>query len=245
MTKASGSWLGVLLLAVVGCDSLPGKPSEADRFVHPADVLDFATLYAQNCSGCHGAEGRLGPARALHDPLYLALAPPRALRATIRAGVAGTPMPAFAQSEGGTLSDAQIDALVEGLRKSWGGPLAGALPPYSEAAAISAGLAPGDPARGREAFAVFCADCHGTEGRGSDEAGSVVDPAYLALVSDQGLRTSVIVGRKDLDTPDWRGYVRGRVMSDQEISDVVAWLVSERPTHPGQPHPEQPGGSRR
>jgi len=241
MKLALGTCAGVLLLAV-GCDSLPGKPSEADRFVHPAEVLDFGTLYAENCSGCHGAEGTLGPARALRDPLYLALAPPQALRTTIRAGVEGTPMPAFAQSEGGTLTEAQVDALVDGLRKQWGGHGAPDLPPYSEAAATSAGLPPGDPTRGRQAFAVFCADCHGADGRGSEEAGSVVDPAYLELVSDQGLRTSVIVGRKDLDMPDWRGYVRGRVMGDQEISDVVAWLVSERPKHPGQPHPEQPGG---
>lgn len=92
---------------------------------------------------------------------------------------------------------------------------------------------------------MFCADCHGAEGRGGDKAGSVVDPSYLGLVSDQGLRTSVIVGRKDLDMPDWRGYVTGRAMSDQEISDVVAWLVAERPKYPGQPYPDQRRGSRR
>jgi cytochrome c oxidase cbb3-type subunit 3/ubiquinol-cytochrome c reductase cytochrome c subunit len=54
----------------------------------------------------------------------------------------------------------------------------------------------------------------------------------------------VIVGRADLGTPDWRGYVPGRAMTGQEISDVVAWLVAQRPTHPGQPYPA-PGGSQR
>ena len=49
-----------------------------------------------------------------------------------------------------------------------------------------------------------------------------MDGTYLALVSDQGLRTTVIAGRPDLGAPDWRGNVRGKTMTSQEISDVVA-----------------------
>jgi hypothetical protein len=49
------------------------------------------------------------------------------------------------------------------------------------------------------------------------------------LISDQGLRTIVITGRPDFGAPDWRGNVPGRPMTDQEISDVVAWLSSQRP----------------
>jgi cytochrome c oxidase cbb3-type subunit 3/ubiquinol-cytochrome c reductase cytochrome c subunit len=56
----------------------------------------------------------------------------------------------------------------------------------------------------------------------------VINPAYLALVSDQALRTAIIVGRSDLGMPDWRANISGRPMSPQEISDVVAWLVSHR-----------------
>ncbi len=48
-------------------------------------------------------------------------------------------------------------------------------------------------------------------------------------VSDQGLRTTVIAGRPDLGAPDWRGNVRGKTMTSQEISDVVAWLSAQRP----------------
>jgi hypothetical protein len=55
-----------------------------------------------------------------------------------------------------------------------------------------------------------------------------VDPSFLSLVSDQELRTLVIVGRPELGAPDWRGNVSGQPMSDQEISDVVAWLGSKR-----------------
>jgi cytochrome c oxidase cbb3-type subunit 3/ubiquinol-cytochrome c reductase cytochrome c subunit len=36
--------------------------------------------------------------------------------------------------------------------------------------------------------------------------------------------------------PDWRNDVAGQPMSDQEITDVVAWLSSQRPKTPGQPY---------
>jgi len=64
-----------------------------------------------------------------------------------------------------------------------------------------------------------------------------VDGSYLALVSDQQLRTIVIAGWPELGSPDWRGDVEGRPMSAQDISDVVAWLSSQRPKFPGQPYP--------
>jgi hypothetical protein len=68
-------------------------------------------------------------------------------------------------------------------------------------------------------------------------------------VSDQHLRTLVIAGRPELGAPDWRSDVEGRPMSAQDVSDVVAWLSSQRPRFPGQPYPTAmvnpgPGGSR-
>jgi hypothetical protein len=35
-------------------------------------------------------------------------------------------------------------------------------------------------------------------------------------------------GRRELGAPDWRGNVPGKPMSDQEVTDVVAWLASRR-----------------
>ena len=57
-----------------GCPPPPGKPAEEARWTPPSQVTDFRRLYAQNCAGCHGADGRLGAARPLNDPLYLAFA---------------------------------------------------------------------------------------------------------------------------------------------------------------------------
>src|SRR5256885_2177640 len=78
----------------------------------------------------------------------------------------------------------------------------------------------------------------GGEGSGGSKARSIVHSSYLALASDQHLRTTVIAGRSDLGMPDWRGQIAGRALSPAEISDVVAWLVTKRTPVPG-----RPGGS--
>jgi cytochrome c oxidase cbb3-type subunit 3/ubiquinol-cytochrome c reductase cytochrome c subunit len=60
-----------------------------------------------------------------------------------------------------------------------------------------------------------------------------VDPAYLALVSDQSLRSTVIAGRADLGHPNWKDYVPGHPLKPEEITDVVAWLAAHREPVPG------------
>jgi cytochrome c oxidase cbb3-type subunit 3 len=86
------------------------------------------------------------------------------------------------------------------------------------------------------AFGTYCASCHGSEGHGGSKGSAISNDSFLALVSDQGLRTIVITGRPELGAPDWRGNVPGKPMSEQEITDVVAWLASRRVQSPGQPY---------
>jgi cytochrome c oxidase cbb3-type subunit 3 len=225
----------VLALGIVGCDALPGKPRPEDRPLMPSQVVDFDTLYAGNCAGCHGADGRFGGARPLNDPLYLALVDETIVRKVIADGVPGTAQPAFGASGGGMLTEKQLDVIARGVFSRWAQPdrvRNVQLPPYAAGGA-------GDPQRGGEAYGRYCARCHGVQGAGGPKGGSIVDPAYLALVSDQALRTAVIAGRSDLGMPDWRADVPGQPMSPQEISDVVAWLSSQRVKFPGEPYPQQ------
>lgn len=212
------------LLILAGC-SLPGKPTTADIVRRPSDNLDAVVLYKQNCAGCHGAEGKLGPAPPIGDPVYLALVDDSTLRDVISKGRAGTAMSAFAESQGGMLTEKQVDAIVRGIRERWGKPdvLQGVTAPSYAAKGA------GNAQHGSEVFSTYCASCHGANGTGSDKAGSIVDPHYLSLITDQGLRTITIIGRPDFNAPDWRGNIPGRPMTDQEISDVVAWLASQRP----------------
>jgi len=210
-----------------GCDSFPGRPTQADYPQRPTDVTDFAALYGENCAGCHGAGGKSGAAIALNSPVYLAIVGDASMHGAIANGVAGTAMPPFARSAGGSLTDDQIGILIAGIRKNWAGaPGAGAgAPPYSSSA-------PGDPNAGAQVYAANCQSCHGPDGKGGAAAGSVVDGSYLALVSDQYLRTIVIAGRPDLGHPDWKNAAAGQPLTPQQVSDVVAWLASKRPASP-------------
>jgi cytochrome c oxidase cbb3-type subunit 3 len=230
--KIIASTLAMFGVAVcVACSNSSGRPAPNSADVPPDQMVNFDVLYGQNCAGCHGVEGSGGAAMSLANPTFLAIADDDVIRHTAANGVPGTPMPAFAQSAGGMLTDKQIDALVRGIR-SWAKPQALRGTP----APAYAAQAPGDARRGANAYRTYCSSCHGADGRGGSKASSIVDGSYLALVSDQQLRTIVIAGRPELGAPDWRGDVEGRPMSPQDISDVVAWLSSQRPKFPGQPY---------
>jgi len=221
-------------MALAACDAVPGRPKPDARELAPNEIIVFDTLYARNCAGCHGRNGRLGAARALNDPVYLALVSPGRLRQVIAIGMPGTAQPAFALDAGGSLTDQQIDVLVRGIEDRWARPdaIAGQeIPPYDAARATSRDAVNAE--RGREIFAGVCASCHGDTGRGSPRGGRVTDPSYLALVSDQHLRTTVIAGRSDLGMPDWRGAGGTAPLTPQQVSDVVAWLVAQRRPVPG------------
>jgi cytochrome c oxidase cbb3-type subunit 3 len=213
----------ICCVMMLGCDQLPGKPKPGPEVPRPDSVLDFATLYRENCAACHGDKGMNGPSYPLGNPEYQALVDEQTLHGIVTNGEPGTLMPAFAISAGGSLTAKQVDVLVNGMRSAWfkAGAADGA-PPYQR-------VKTADPAHGQEAYTTYCATCHGPAGSTKSKAGSITDPSFLALVSDQALRTIVIAGRPDIGQPDWRSDVAGRPMSDQEVTDVVGWLSSQRP----------------
>ena len=200
-----------------------GCGRRVEQYVLPGQVSDFTTLYDNNCAGCHGAGGRMGAARPLNDPLYLAVIGNQTLKDVIANGVPKTAMPAFSQSAGGVLTDRQITILANQIEERWSRPqevTTADLPPYRGNL--------GDAKAGEAVFRENCASCHGEGGVGSSKAGSVVDRAYLALVSDQSLRSTVIAGRIGQGTPDRRACSPAHPITPKEISDVVAWLSMHR-----------------
>jgi len=219
-------------ILVSGCGAPHGQPTKGSEVLAPNEVLGFGTLYAENCAACHGADGRGGAAIALANPVYLAIADDAAIRKVIANGVRGTAMPAFAESAGGLLTDAQIDVLTRDIRSRWS--MQGILdtvtaPPYAP-------KSEGDIQRGEATYKTYCESCHGPDGGGGPKGSAITNDSFLALTSDQGLRTIVIAGRSELGAPDWRGDLPGKPMSDQEVTDVVAWLASRRVQNPGQPY---------
>ena len=224
------SALAAILLS--GCGAPHGQPGKESEVLAPSEVLEFGVLYGQNCAGCHGTEGRGGAAIRLANPVYLAIADDIAIRKVIANGVQGTAMPAFAVTAGGMLTDAQIDVITKEIRSRWGKqgiPDTATVPSYTAKST-------GDAQRGEAAYKTYCESCHGPGGGGGHKGSAITDDSFLALVSDQALRTIVITGRPELGAPDWRGNVQGKPMSEQEVTDVVAWLASHRVRNPGQPY---------
>ncbi len=215
---------------LVGCDWMPGRPKHGPEVKRPEEVVSFEILYAQNCASCHGADGTNGPSTSLANPDYQALIDDSTLRDITAHGQKGTMMPGFSLSSGGPLTDKQVDILVDGMRAKWKKQVGEKLPPYA------AGVA-GDPKAGQAAYDHFCARCHGSSSTDSGKFGSVLDATFLGLISDQVLRTTIIAGRPDLGMPASRNNVPGQPMTDQEVSDVVAWIASHRPILKGQTNP--------
>lgn len=209
------------LLLLSGCGhSAPGYPGPAP--LPPDQVMNSATLYKENCASCHGPAGQNGPAMDLANPKYQALVSDATLRKTISNGLPGTEMPAFAKSAGGMLTDRQINSIVAGIRHRWykGNVLAGMnAPPYAQSK-------PGDPKRGKQVYEKRCATCH--------EPGDqdITGPAYLALMSNQALRTQIIAGRPDIGQPDWRhdspGGKATTPLTAQDVDDIVTYLSTLR-----------------
>jgi len=224
------SALSVSLLS--GCD-LPGKPNSADRPVPPEQVLDFSKLFGTNCAGCHGADGKFGPAPPLNDSLFRALIPEGELERVITDGRDGTSMPGFAVARDGALTPMQIKLLVyeikgiryklvnvgegkerhrepvrdaEGTTPIWGEPGAVAqnAPAYLQPATAPIRTSAELEQIRQTVFARACANCHGESGEGGS-SGAIHDPAFLALISDQALRRLIVTGRPDLQMPSYAG----------------------------------------
>ena len=216
-----------LLVGTLGCERKIGPPNDQDELMRPENVASFDRLYKQNCSACHGESGSGGPAFDLANPKYQALVDDASLKRWITSGMPGTQMPAFGESAGGFLTSQQVDVLVAGMRAQWGPKdhSAADMPPYSSNSV-------GNVEHGLEIFRVSCTSCH------QQEQQKITDASYLALVSDQSLRTIVIAGRPDLGHPDWKQVRPGQPLTDQDVSDVIAYLHSLRSDTPGQPYPE-------
>jgi len=212
-----------VLIALSGCGQLPGATAEAHPPVRPDQILDFHTLYNQNCQSCHGTGGQNGPAMDLANPEYLAMTDDATLRRIIDNGMPGTQMPAWAKSAGGMLTDQQIDAIIAGMRKEWAQPdvLAGATPPPLEQPTG------GNAQHGQQAYQTHCASCHAGHQRQE-----LTSPVYLSLVSDNALRSIIVAGRPDIGQPDWRHDASkgapATPLTPQEVTDIVTYLGSLR-----------------
>lgn len=153
-----------------------------------ASSLDAAmTLYAENCSVCHGLAGEgLGATPALNRPALQSMDSQELAKAIAR-GRANTAMPAWSQADGGPLSEFQVSQLVLLVQQGdWSAVqervvnlgLAPRIPfttqPDAQILAAVKALPNGDVlAHGLTLYAQSCVACHGTDGAGTSLAPAI------------------------------------------------------------------------
>jgi len=150
----------------------------------------------------------------LGDPVYLAIADDAIIHRVTAQGVPGTAMPAFAQQAGGLLTDAQIDAIVHGIRTRWA--KANVLrdanpPPY-------AAQGPGDPKRGAAAFGDVMKISLKVRGERIAEARFQTFGCGTAIAASS-VTTELITGRT---------LEEAKKFSNQEVIDALGGLPPEK-----------------
>lgn len=181
----------------------PARIIKSQTQIQQIQLDDAMTLYAQNCSVCHGLSGEgIGSIPPLNNPALQTMAFDD-LTKTIARGRFNTAMPAWSKEDGGPLSDYQISELV-GLVQSgdWNA---------TQDRVVNLGLAPlvpfttePDPALFAEVanlpdgvtlqtaitiFATNCVACHGADGLGSGIAPALNDPLVREKTPDELTRT--------------------------------------------------------
>lgn len=166
-------------------------------------LVDGETLYGRYCAVCHGAEGQGTVLAAVDLREAAGRSPKEDLRRAIVEGRGS--MPPWGREAGGPLSDEQVEALVQVLRK-WGG------------AEPEPALPAPDALRGADLFARHCASCHGDLGEG----GAIVERAInsaevLDRYTPEALQSLLRTGIPGRAMPSFKD-----TLSEQDMRDLLA-----------------------
>ena len=226
--------LGALLLIVsaLGLYILnePVRIVQAQEDVLALQLDDAMTIYAENCSVCHGLSGEgIGATPPLNNPALLTM-PYEDLYKTIARGRYQTAMPAWAIEDGGPLSDYQIDELVTLiLHGDWR---------VTSDRVVNLGLAPlvpfitePDPALLAEIgslpdgatlqaavtlFSANCVSCHGADGLGTGIAPALNAPAVREKTAEEITRI-ITYGNTGTLMAGW-----GNILASEEIAALAS-----------------------
>jgi len=125
------------------------------------------------------------------------------------------------------MTDEQIDILVKGIYSWKKADAAPGAPLYSSP--------PGNAATGAQTYTAYLEALKKIADPGLFKDGFLTNAAFLGLSSDQYLRTLIVAGRPELGIPDYQNAIAGQPLTDQQISDIVAWLISQRKNEFGHP----------
>jgi mono/diheme cytochrome c family protein len=181
-------------------------------------------LYAENCAVCHGSDGE-GRVGATLSKDWSSIRPDLRVKAVIKEGVSGSPMPAWSQQNGGPLTDEEIDALTFYIL-SWE---TGGIPPLpTQAPSPRPPITPvpeveGDPNRGGVLYDENCVVCHGANGEG--RIGAKLAKDWPAIRPDLRVKTTIERGVAGSPMVAW-SQAYGGPLTDADINDIVAFILS-------------------
>ena len=184
-----------------------------------------ADLYLENCAMCHGedGQGRIGA----NLSIFPGIDPGAAIRQIVAEGIPGSVMPAWAQSNGGPLTEqdiSDISAYVTGILEGTE-PIA-PIPDYELPQIEPLPDIDGDPAQGSVVFAQNCVNCHGEQAQGGfgwalARTWSGDEPeVYIYQVVSEGIENTLM--------PGW-AQSQGGPLDDQQIENVTAYILSLDP----------------
>ncbi len=213
----------------------PARIVAAEREILDAQIDEATTLYAEQCSVCHGIAGEgIGSNPALNS---------EALRGTdfdtlfktIARGRFNTAMPAWALDEGGPFSDYQVSELVVLVQHGdWAvvqdhivnlglAPLVPFSAEADPAVLEEVGLLPDGETlqRGIVTYSNECVACHGADGLGTALAPALNDPLVHDQVPDE-IRRTIELGVPGTLMAGWEG-VLDSVTVDDLVTLITRW----------------------
>ncbi len=225
------SALAGLLVALPGAPARSQSPVSQQPFARDSGINDNysmgAALFEENCSGCHGEQGRGGLGLPLNLQSFLRIADTGYLIRSMRNGRPIRDMPAFED----VLEPAEMRAIALFI-KGW---------QYQPSLELPAGPVTGNVDEGRDLFKGLCTGCHGLDGQGGPIAGgghvigavsgiggpALADPGFLKSATDAYIKATLMFGRAG--TP-MGAYLKGRQgfveLYETEIDSIVAYLRS-------------------
>ena len=212
-------------------------PEQGETAAAPSMNSEFARIYQESCSVCHGDDGKgaqWGQDSLSAKPRDFTTAASQAeltrnrMIVSVTNGRPGTPMPGFASQ----LTPRQIEGIVDYVRARF----------MRDAGATQANTSgsyhdeplPNDlrgrPERGGALYYANCAECHGAAGDGNGPRAyfifpkprNFLDPATQQILNRPRLYNGIADGVIGKEMPAW-----SKVFSDQDIADVAEFVYRE------------------
>lgn len=184
-------------------------------------------LYQDNCSICHGpfGEGGANPGQPgdiiapISSSEYLRARDNVSLMQIISYGQPNFGMSPFAQTNGGSLTNEQIESVVAFIRQWQVNPPV-EIPPEVDSGLIALG--------GDEIFQKICASCHGIDGKGV-VGPSLNSPEYRAKYTVESMAEAIMTSHENTIMIGWRG-----ILTSLQIYDVVNYIYLWGGPEPGE-----------